>query len=77
MRGAVVRFVQDPLGLAAGNASKGGKLVGYMNPEEPFGTGTIEGIPAVGTRTTLVALDGRIESVKERWFRRICTLPYY
>ena len=67
MRGTVIRFVQDPLGLAPETAGKGGRLVGYMNPVEPLGTRMIEGIPAVGTRTTVVALDGRIDNVNERW----------
>lgn len=67
MRGAVIRFVQDPLGLAPETAGRGGKLVGSMNPEEPLGTRMIEGISAVGTRTTLVAPDGRIDNVNERW----------
>jgi hypothetical protein len=64
MRGAVIRFVQDPLGLAS---EKGSKLTGYVNPEEPLGTRMIEGISAVGTRTTVVALDGPIDDVNERW----------
>ena len=67
MRGAVIRFVQDPLGLASETASKGGRLAGYMNPEEPLGTRMIEGISAVGTRRILVALDGRIDIAAERW----------
>jgi hypothetical protein len=64
MRGAVIRFVQDPMGLAS---EKGGKLTGFLNPVEPLGTRMIEGISAVGTRTTVVALDGRIDDVDERW----------
>jgi hypothetical protein len=64
MRGAVIRFVQDPLGLAS---EKGSKLTGYMSPVEPLGTRMIEGISAVGTRTSVVALDGRIDNVNERW----------
>jgi hypothetical protein len=67
MRGTVIRFLQDPLGLAPETAAKGGKLLGHEDPEEPIGTRMIEGISAVGTRATLVALDGRIESVDERW----------
>ena len=67
MRGAVIRFVQDPLGLAPETAGKGSKLTGHFNPEEPLGTRVMEGIPAVGTRTTVVALDGRIDNVDERW----------
>jgi hypothetical protein len=35
MRGAVIRFVQDPLGLAPETAVKGSRLVGHMDPEEP------------------------------------------
>jgi hypothetical protein len=27
----------------------------------------IEGIPAVGTRTTVIAPDGRVDNVNERW----------
>jgi hypothetical protein len=68
MRGAAIRFVQDPLGLAPEPASRGGRLAGTMNPEEPLGTRMIEGIPAVGTRTSVTALDGRIANVTERWF---------
>jgi hypothetical protein len=64
MRGAVIRFVQDPLGLAS---EKGSKVTGYWNPEEPLGTRMMEGISAVGTRTSVVALDGRIDDVRERW----------
>ena len=67
MRGAVIRFVQDPLGLAPETAAKGSRLVGYAKPEESLGTRMIEGISAVGTRTTDVALDGRSDSVEERW----------
>jgi hypothetical protein len=67
IRGAVIRFVQDPLGLAPETAGKGSKLTGYMNPEEPLGTRMIEGISAVGTRTSVVALDGPIDNVNERW----------
>lgn len=67
MRGAVVRFVQDPLDLPAEPAAKGGRLVGFPEPEVPLGTRMIEGIPAVGTRTTIVGLDGRTDIVNERW----------
>jgi hypothetical protein len=67
MRGAVIRFVQDPLGLAPETAGKGGRLAGYMNPKEPLGTRMIEGIPTVGTRTSVTDLDGRIDNVNERW----------
>ena len=66
MRGTVIRFMQDPLGLAQ-ETRKGSRLVGTVNPEEPLGTRMMEGISAVGTRTTLVALDGRIDNVEERW----------
>jgi hypothetical protein len=64
MRGSVIRFVQDPLGLASETAGTG---ITYRNPEQPLGTRMIEGISTVGTRTTVVALDGRIDNVKERW----------
>jgi hypothetical protein len=65
MRGAVVRFVQDhPTDSAP---EKGSKITGHMNPEEQLGTRMIEGISAVGTRTTVVGLDGQINNVNERW----------
>jgi hypothetical protein len=62
MRGAVIRFVQDPLGLAS---EKGSEM--YTSAKDPLGTRMLEGISAVGTRTTAVALDGRIDNVTERW----------
>lgn len=67
MRGAVIRFVQDPLGLAPETAGKGGKIIGYVNPVESLGTRMIEGISAVGTRTSVTGLDGRIDNISERW----------
>jgi hypothetical protein len=67
MRGAVVRFVQDPLGLASETAGTGSKLAGFANPAESLGTRKIEGISAVGTRETVAAPDGRIDNVIERW----------
>src|ERR1700733_10218091 len=50
MRGAAIRFVQNPLGLASETTGKGGRLAGIMNPVESLGTRMIEGIPVVGTR---------------------------
>lgn len=67
MHGAVIRFVEGPLGLPPEVAAKGGRFVGYLGPDVPLGTRMMEGIPAVGTRTTDVALDGRIDNVNERW----------
>ena len=67
MRGAAIRFVQNPLGLASETTGKGGRLAGIMNPVESLGTRMIEGIPVVGTRTSVVAPDGRIDNVTERW----------
>jgi hypothetical protein len=43
MRGAVIRFVQDPLGLAS---EKGG--VAYMSPREPLGMRLMEDISTIG-----------------------------
>jgi hypothetical protein len=62
MHGAVIRFVQDPLGLASQMGS-----VAYVSAKDALGTRVIEGISAAGTRTTDTALDGRIDNVTERW----------
>jgi hypothetical protein len=67
MQGAVVRFIQDPSGLASETFTKGGLSTGYAEPEVPLGTRMIEGILAVGNRVTVVALDGRTGTVTERW----------
>ena len=67
LRGAVVRFVQAPSGLAPEPVAKGGRLAGYTEPEVPLGTRMMEGIPAVGTRTTVVGLDGGMDWVNEHW----------
>jgi hypothetical protein len=64
MRGAVVRFVRDPLGLASETGSTG---VTFWNPEKSLGTRMIEGIAAVGTRDSDTGPDGRIDNVIERW----------
>jgi hypothetical protein len=64
MRGTVIRFVQDPLGLKSQTAGTG---ITYMNPVESLGTRMMEGIPAVGTRRSVTAPDGRIDNVNERW----------
>ncbi len=64
MRGAAIRFVQDPLGLAPETGLSGVK---YMNPLESLGTRMIEGILTVGTRTSVTAPDGKIDNVNERW----------
>jgi len=60
-------FRAGALALAAGARRPKARVVGYRNPEVPLGTRMIEGISAVGTRTTMIALDGGLDHVKERW----------
>jgi hypothetical protein len=64
MRGAGIRFAPNPLGLAPESAKEG---VRFMNPPESLGTRMMEGISAVGTRTSVKAPDGGIENIIERW----------
>jgi hypothetical protein len=68
MGGAVIRFVQEPLGLASESARNGARSgVSFMNPAESLGTRMMEGISAIGTRTSVRTPDGRIDNVTERW----------
>jgi hypothetical protein len=68
MGGAVIRFVQEPLGLASESARNGARSgVSFMNPAESLGTRMMEGISAVGTRTSVKTPDGRNDNVTERW----------
>lgn len=67
MRGTVIRFSQEPVALPLSPAAREARIVGYRGPEVPLGMRMIEGISTVGTRTTVLALDGGMDTVKERW----------
>jgi hypothetical protein len=66
LHGAAIRFQQSPLDLAAETGVIGGRLMAIMK-EESLGTRTMEGIETVGTRTSVIAPDGRIDNVTDRW----------